>query len=396
VGKSSPDIRAITVTSHSDQGTTPRGDTERLDRYLARQYTDLSRSRIASLIRDELVTVNGEAPRSSLTVRPGMVIRLVVPPPEEPSLEPEDIPLDIRFEDSHLLVVNKPAGLVVHPAPGHPSGTLINALLAHCTDLEGVGGVLRPGIVHRLDKDTSGLMLVAKTDRAHGALSDALKVREIGRNYLAVVWGHPDPAAGEVATWIGRSSRDRKKMAVFEPRSGHRERRWGRPGEAERLLGVRESAVLADGGPAPTGSDEDGAAGSGAAGENGLPPGIPSRARRAVTHYRTLAVSELAALLECRLETGRTHQIRVHAAHLGHPVVGDPVYGGREKAVRGMLPERRGRARELLALIDRQALHAARLSFTHPVSGERIDLAAEPPADLQALIGAEFKNTEPE
>ncbi len=385
-----PEQYELLVTAERGLKTTPCDETERLDRYLARQFDSLSRSRLETLIREGLVTVDSTPVRSSKKVRPGMRITVVVPPASEPLLEPESLPLDIRFEDRHLLVVNKPPGLVVHPAPGHPGGTLVNALLAHCTDLEGIGGVRRPGLVHRLDKDTSGLMLVAKTDRAHAALTAALKARAIVRIYTAVAWGRPDPEAGEIATWIGRSRRDRKKMAAYEPGGERLERRWGRPGEAERMLGVSETEVVSENEAfRDTGEEADGR-------PEQLPPGVPRGARRAVTRYRTLAATELAVLLECRLETGRTHQIRVHAAHIGHPILGDPLYAGREKAVRGMLPERRARARALLDLIDRQALHAARLGFTHPESGEAIELEAEPPADLQALIDTEFSNTEPE
>ncbi len=384
--------REILVTAGTDRITTPLEPSERLDRFLARQFDDLSRSRIESLIRAGLVTVDGCGVKASLHVRPGQLVTVVIPPAAAPSLTPEAIPLDIRYEDRHLLVVNKPAGLVVHPAPGHPSGTLINALLAHCTDLEGVGGVLRPGIIHRLDKDTSGLMLVAKTDTAHAALSAALKAREIVRGYTAVVWGRPEPEAGEIETWIGRSRGDRKKMASYEPRAHQLDRRWGRPGETPHRPDEVQRRRLEAGSPAGADSDPEAVGGGGSSEGEGhiLPPGIPRGARWALTRYRTSAVSELAAVLACRLETGRTHQIRVHAARIGHPVLGDPLYGGREKAVRGLLPERRLRARELLALMPRQALHAARLAFTHPVSGERIELAAEPPADMDALTRSEF------
>ncbi|MBW3552030.1 MAG: RluA family pseudouridine synthase [Gemmatimonadetes bacterium] len=293
---------------------------QRIDAHIAAQLPELSRSRVAQLMESGNVRLNGAVPRKSERVAEGDVIELEVPPLQPSVIEPEAIPLEIVYEDRDLLVVNKPAGLVVHPAPGHRSGTLVNALLHHVEDLSGIGGVKRPGIVHRLDKDTSGLMIVAKHDRAHRRLSGALKRRDINRVYLAACWGHLQEDRQTVDAPLARSRSDRKKIAVAE--SG----------------------------------------------------------RRAVTHFTRVERWVAADLLEARLETGRTHQIRVHLAHLGHPVVGDEVYGG--GGARGISGTGRGWARELEARVPRQFLHAARLAFDHPRTGERIDLEARLPPDL--------------
>jgi len=358
---SKPERRELTVTSEPGLPTTPQGVRERLDHYLGRQFEDLSRSRAEALIKDGAVTVDGRKPKGSRPATAGQVIVLLVPPARDSWLEPEDVPLDIRYEDPHLVVVNKPPGMVVHPAPGHPSGTLVNALLYHCRDLSGIGGVLRPGIVHRLDKDTSGLLVVAKNQAVHASLSEAIKQRRIRRTYMAVVWGHLEPEEGAIETWMGRSRGDRKRMAAYTPRDGPLEKRWGRPGEEELTDEiVRERATV--------------------------PPGVPHGARPAVTRYRTLTHYDVATSVECTLETGRTHQVRVHFSYRGHPVVGDPTYGGRHKAVRGLVPEQRARGKSLLEVMPRQALHAARLQFDHPVSGEEITVEAALPEDMQRLI----------
>lgn len=378
MGSPPPERRELKVTSQPGLPTTPEGERERLDHYLGRQFDDLSRSRVEVLIKDGAVTVDGRHTRGSKPALAGQTIVLLVPPAEEPSLEPEEIPLEIRYEDEHLIVVNKPPGLVVHPAPGHPSGTLINALLHHCTDLAGIGGVLRPGIVHRLDRDTSGLLLAAKSQKVHIALAAAMKERRIRRVYTAVVWGTPEPGEGTIETWIGRSRSDRKRMAAYEPRGAPLERRWGRPGEEEGIFGGRGRARRGRRSRKETPEPADTRA--------EVPDGIPRGARSAVTHYRTLSVHDVASVVECTLETGRTHQIRVHLSHMGHPVLGDPVYGGRVKAVRGMQPEKRKRAESLLDIMPRQALHAATLSFEHPVSGEEITVEAGPPPDMTALL----------
>lgn len=370
--------RELLVTSEPDLRTTPQGERERVDHFLGRQFDDLSRSRIEALIREGAVTVDGRVPKPSQAATAGQRIVLDVPPLQEPSAEPEEIPLDIRFEDSDLIVVNKAAGMVVHPAPGHPSGTLVNALLYHCGDLSGIGGVLRPGIVHRLDKDTSGLLVVAKSQQAHMRLAEALKERRMNRVYLAVVWGRPTAEEGTVDTWIGRSRSDRKRMAAYTDRKMPLKRRWGRPGEEEEMLAWRDEGVDMDGEleeTAPDGEQPD-----------ERPPGVPSDARRAVTHYRTLTVYDIAALLECTLETGRTHQVRVHMTHIGHSVVGDPVYGGRDTVLRGIAPERRSRAQQILACMPRQALHARMLAFEHPLTREPMAFEADPPGDFMDLF----------
>ena len=296
--------------------------TERLDVYLAARLPRLSRTRIARLIADAHVLRNGRPARKSERLERGDVLEIVVPPPEPSALEPEPIPLVIVYEDDELLVVDKPAGLVVHPAPGHRTGTLVHALLHHVPDLAGIGGVLRPGIVHRLDKDTSGLMLVAKTERAQRALSSALKRRRVRRGYLAASWGHLGEEEVTVDAPVARSRSDRKRMAVQE------------------------------GG------------------------------RRAVTRLRRLERWPAADLLRAELETGRTHQIRVHLAHIGHSVVGDRVYGG--GGARGVSGPGRRWAAELEKRVPRQFLHAAELEFLHPVTGEPVRLRSELPADLAA------------
>jgi 23S rRNA pseudouridine1911/1915/1917 synthase len=295
------------------------GDGGRLDRFIAERL-DLSRTRVQALLAGGHVTVDGRPPKKSEAAVPGSRIEVVVPPAEVVGIAAEDIPLDIVYEDGDLVVVNKPAGMVVHPAPGHRSGTLVNALLHHMPDIEGVGGRLRPGIVHRLDRDTSGLLVVAKTDRAHRALTDALRRRRVKRLYVAAAWGHLDESPLTIDAPIGRDRKDRKKMAVVE---------GGRA--AHTRVEVREQWPRAD-------------------------------------------------LLDVALKTGRTHQIRVHLAWVGHPVVGDPVYG--EGWERGMGGPDRQWALELARRTPRQFLHAAQLVFEHPVSGERLRFAAPLPADL--------------
>lgn len=298
---------------------TAAGDA-RVDRYLAEHHPDLSRSRAAQLIEQGRVRVNGTTARKSHRVCNGDIIEIDIPAPEPAALLPEAIPLVIVHEDEDLLVVDKPAGLVVHPAPGHRSGTLVNALLHHVTDLSGIGGVLRPGIVHRLDRDTSGLILIAKNDAAHRALSAALKRREIRRIYVAAIWGHLNHDRLEIDAPIARSRHDRKRMAV-------------------------------------------------------LPDGRPAR-----TRVRRLARWRAADLVQAELETGRTHQIRVHLAHVGHPVVGDGTYG--HGAQRGMSGPDRTWAAELARRVPRQFLHATRLRFAHPRTGAELRFDSRLPPDL--------------
>ncbi|SCW49873.1 23S rRNA pseudouridine1911/1915/1917 synthase [Sphingobium faniae] len=292
----------------------------RLDRALADLLPDLSRERLKALILEGQVTTGGRVPNPSAKVAAGQCFTITLPPPVEAEAVAQDIPLAIVYEDADLIVVDKPAGLVVHPAAGNLDGTLVNALLHHCRGgLSGIGGVARPGIVHRIDKDTSGLLVVAKTDKAHEGLARQFKDHSIERLYAAIVHGVPAPASGSVDTWIGRSDADRKKMAV------HRE----------------------------------------------------GRGKHAVTHYRTVERLTGAALMECRLETGRTHQVRVHMAHIGHPLIGDPVYGRNRKGFKSIL--------ETLGF-KRQALHARTLGFIHPVTGETLRFESVLPPDMQELL----------
>ncbi len=294
----------------------------RLDKALA-EATSLSRERIKGLIADGMVEISGAMAKSgSAKVDAGTAFSLALPPLEPLEAEPQDIPLEVVFEDQHLIVVNKPAGMVVHPAAGNPDGTLVNALLFHCKgQLSGINGVARPGIVHRIDKDTSGLLVVAKSDAAHEGLAKQFADHSIVRRYLAVCAGHPNPPSGTISGRIGRSDKDRKKMAVL--------------------------------------------------------PDDASRGKHAVTHFQTLQRLNQAALIECRLETGRTHQVRVHCASIGHALLGDPVYGRTPKALKALLDELGFR---------RQALHAARLGFRHPISAETLDFCAELPSDMRELI----------
>ncbi len=291
----------------------------RLDRALAAALPTLSRERLKALVAAGAVTVAGQQQRDPASrMKGGEAVVVMVPAPRPAEALAQDIPLTICFEDDHLLVVDKPAGLVVHPAAGNLDGTLVNALLHHCAGrLSGIGGVARPGIVHRIDKDTSGLLVVAKTDRAHVALATQFADHSIERRYSAVVAGVPAPPAGRITTHLARSDANRQKVAVVA---------------------------------APKG-------------------------RHATTHYRLVEALKGAALVECRLETGRTHQVRVHMAHIGHPLVGDPVYG------QGRLADIR---RELG--FHRQALHAAVLGFRHPVSGRDLRFESALPADIQQLL----------
>ena len=290
------------------------GAGSRLDVWLRRQAPDCSRARIQSLIRAGLVRVNGETRKPHHPLRGGDRVEYEIPPPEPARLAAQDIPLDILYEDADILVLNKPAGLVVHPAAGHADGTLVNALLHHCPDLGGIGGEIRPGIVHRLDKDTSGVLVIAKNDFALHGLAAQFKERTLRKEYLAAVWGEPKPPRGVIRTLIGRNPRNRKKMSA-RPASG----------------------------------------------------------RPAVTHYEVLSRHGGVSLLRVRIETGRTHQIRVHLAHIGHPVVGDRQYGRARKGLRATPPAR-------------QMLHAERLAFTHPRTRAPLEFAAPIPQDLHAFL----------
>ncbi len=302
---------------------------DRMDRFLAEAISTLSRSRIKTLIEEGRVTRDFQAVTSpSDTVLPGRTYRVTLPVPIAATPVPQAMALTILYEDADLIVLDKPAGLVVHPAPGHLDGTLVNALLAHCGDqLPGIGGERRPGIVHRLDKDTSGTMVVAKTELALAALSAAFAARDLDRAYLALCWGVPNPSNGEFTGPIGRDPRERKRMAVVT--------HGGKP---------------------------------------------------ALTRYRTLKQRDGAvSLLECRLATGRTHQIRVHLATAAHPIIGDPVYLRRTPAAARLLTDP---LRHLLLDFPHQALHAHRLGFAHPRTKAPLSFTTPPPADMQALLDA--------
>ncbi len=294
----------------------------RLDRALATRLPELSRTRLKALILQGSVHEGGRpAQDPSARVRPGQSFAIIVPDVSRARPTPQPLPLSVVYEDDAVIVIDKPAGMVVHPAPGNPDLTLVNALLAHCGDsLAGIGGVRRPGIVHRLDKDTSGLMVVAKTDQAHASLARQFAAHSVERAYQALVWGSPQPATGEIRGNIGRSPRNRKKMAVRD-----------------------------------------------------------SGGKAALTRYRVLRrlAQGRVSLLECRLATGRTHQIRVHLAHKGWPVVGDPVYGGRRRRSPGL---------EALAAFPRQALDAYLLGFDHPSGDRKLRFERKITKDIKELL----------
>lgn len=294
----------------------------RLDRALATALPAYSRERLKNLVSSGQVNEPGKgvARDPSRKVKAGEHYSVTFPPAAPMDLIGQDIPLNVVFEDEHLIVIDKPSGLVVHPAAGNPDGTLVNALLHHCAgSLSGIGGVARPGIVHRIDKDTSGLMVAVKTDKAHEGLAAQFARHSIERRYLAIVAGVPIPASGTIDSWIGRSSQNRHKMAV----------------QSE------------------------------------------GRGKHAVTHYKVITPLRHAALVECKLETGRTHQVRVHMTSLGHPLIGDPVYGR-------IRPEHKALLQELG--FARQALHAAVLGFFHPVTRESLHFESKMPADMQRLF----------
>ena len=334
------DAAHVLVVNDEDSGA-------RLDKWLSDALPGFTRSRLKALIEGGALARDGAAfDDPSWKVRAGETYRLTPPPVEPATPRPEAIALDIRYEDADLVVLNKPAGLVVHPAAGNWTGTLVNALIAHCgASLSGVGGVARPGIVHRLDKDTSGLMVVAKNDAAHQALTRAFSVHDIERAYLAVAVGCPRPGVGTIDQPLARGGGDRKKVVTV-------------PEDSER-----------------------------------------PDARHAVTHYRVLEAygrgraklpgDALASLVECRLETGRTHQIRVHLAHIGHPLIGDPLYG-RGPGLAGLRPvdPAAEAAIGVLAAFRRQALHAGILGFAHPSTGEDLRFEASPPEDFTRLTTA--------
>lgn len=365
------------VASDDDSGA-------RLDKWLSERLDGLTRSRLKALIEKGALARNGEAfTDPSWRIRPGDRFTLTPPPVEAPAPKGEAIPLDVRYEDADLIVVNKPAGMVVHPAAGNWTGTLVNALIAHCgASLSGVGGVARPGIVHRLDKDTSGLLVAAKHDAAHLALTQAFSVHDIERVYVAICVGAPRPSVGTIDAPLTRLGGDRKKMGVVKSGAPRMMGQF----DADRAVAeadARLAALLAET------DDPD---------ETEIEAALlPASAKRAVTHYRALgafgrgraklAGDALASLVECRLETGRTHQIRVHMAHIGHPLLGDPLYG-RGPGLSGLKPgdEAADAALKAIAGFRRQALHAAVLGFKHPTSGETLRFEADPPKDFARLL----------
>jgi len=310
------EIREATVTA-AQHGL-------RLDRALGDLFPEHSRSFLARLVEEAHVRVDGRtAAKTSMKVEAGQRIELVLPDAARSGIESQDLPLHILYEDGDVVVIDKPPGLVVHPAAGHPDQTLVNALLFHVKDLSGIGGELRPGIVHRLDKDTSGVMLIAKHDAAHRTLTARWNTEHVRKEYLAIVYGTPARDRGTIEAPIGRDPRDRKRMAVVN----------------------------------------DG--------------------RNAITDYEVAERLRHASLVRCRLRTGRTHQIRVHMKHLGHPIVGDPVYSGPQW--RGIPDKKLQRA---IAAFPRQALHAARLTFAHPATDRMLTVEAPLPADMRELLDA--------
>jgi 23S rRNA pseudouridine1911/1915/1917 synthase len=319
------------MTSLSQHLEAEADQADRLDRFLARQFPDISRARFQRLIAEGQVKVEGATVEDSgHKLKPGQKLAITLPPPTPAEPLAENIALDVVFEDKHVIVINKPAGLVVHPAAGHDSGTLVNALLAHCGDsLSGIGGVKRPGIVHRLDKDTSGLLVIAKNDAAHQSLSEQFQSHgrdgRLERSYLAFVWGVPQRRAGTIATGIGRSNTNRQKMAVSSN----------------------------------------------------------AMAKDAITHYEIIeSFGGVTSLVRCNLETGRTHQIRVHMAHMGHPLLGDTVYGSGFKSSLAKLSETAATA---VKYLKGQALHATSLGFEHPKTGKPLRFEAPLPPALSQL-----------
>jgi 23S rRNA pseudouridine1911/1915/1917 synthase len=308
----------ITVPEHKSK--------ERLDAFLSRELAQLSRNKIQKLIKDGLITVNGKCVKPNHSVQPLESVSIIIPKPSSSNILPQDIPLEIVYEDEYLLVVNKSAGMVVHPAYGHFEGTLVNALLAHTLNLSLENKPGRPGIVHRLDKDTSGLLVVAKDDEVHESLAEQFSEKTVEREYQAIVWGKLPKSSGTVETLLARSIKDRRKIMVA------------------------------------------------------------STGKSAVTHYQVEERFSFLSYMRIYLETGRTHQIRVHMAHIGHPVFGDPTYGGRTRHLTGLNRNDLVFATELLGLISRQALHAKTLGFIHPVLMKKMTFDSELPEDFQNVL----------
>lgn len=304
----------------------PGHSRQRIDVYLTRHVANATRNKVQRGIDDGLVLVNGKRVKPSYLVNPNDSIVVTLPRPPRTEALPENIPLDIVYEDDELLVVNKPAGMVTHPAYRNYAGTLVNALLFHSQKLSGVNSALRPGIVHRLDKDTSGLLVVAKNDQAHHRLAGQFSKHSIEREYRAIVWGKFNNKRGEIKASLGRSKKDRRKVSV--------------------TVGGKHAA----------------------------------------THYEVLKQFEFLALVKLNLKTGRTHQIRVHLAHIGHPVFGDATYGGRNNLTGGLSGKKAQRAANLLKFISRQALHAKTLGFVHPGSGAMVRFDSDLPEDMRSLL----------
>ncbi|QWV96774.1 RluA family pseudouridine synthase [Geomonas nitrogeniifigens] len=298
-------------------------DPERLDSFISRSVAELTRSAALRLIETGHATVNGQQQKPSIKLKGGETVTVTIPPPAPAQPQPEEIPLEILYEDSDIVVVNKGAGMVVHPGAGNAEGTLVNALLAHCKDLSGIGGELRPGIVHRIDKDTSGTLVVAKSDRAHNGLADQFKVHSIKRIYLALVYGSPKEERGRIESVIGRHPVERKKMS-----------------------------------------------------------GTARHGKNAITHWRVEARYPGITLVRLKLETGRTHQIRVHLSEAGHPLLADEVYGGGSRLSQLKDPV----LKQMIRAMGRQALHAKTLGFLHPVTGEYLEFDTELPPDMAGII----------
>ena len=298
-------------------------DPERLDSFISRSVPELTRSAALRLIETGFATVNGQKQKPALRLKGGEVVTVIVPPPTPAEPQPEEIPLEILYEDADVVVVNKGAGMVVHPGAGNAEGTLVNALLAHCKDLSGIGGELRPGIVHRIDKDTSGTLVIAKSDRAHNGLAEQFKVHSIKRIYLALVYGSPKEERGRIESVIGRHPVERKKMS-----------------------------------------------------------GKARHGKNAITHWRVEARYPGITLVRLKLETGRTHQIRVHLSEAGHPLLADEAYGGGSRLAQLKDPV----LKQMIKAMGRQALHAKTLGFLHPVTGEYLEFDAELPPDMAGII----------
>lgn len=303
-------------------------ESQRLDKYLAsREDLELSRAYIQNLISSDNIRVNDKVVSKNQKLKGGETILIQIPPPETMDLTPANIPLEIIYDDEHLAVVNKPAGLVVHPGAGNRSDTMVNALLYHFKELSDRESIDRPGIIHRLDKDTSGLIVIAKDDLSARRLREQFAAREVEKIYHAFTCGHMPEKEGTIALPIGRSMRDRKKMTVTKVKS-----------------------------------------------------------RNAITHYKVLERFRINDYVEIKLETGRTHQIRVHMAHFNRPVLGDPEYGGRQKWLKGIEPSHRKMGKYLLSLINRQALHAKSLEFIHPITNKKISVSSDLPDNMEQLL----------